>query len=53
MNRQQTYRGSNFNVGHMRGMLVYDSSLSLKSAMLLNNVRKYPSEQRGKVWQIQ
>ena len=27
--RQQTYRGSSYNVGWMRGMLVYNNSLSM------------------------
>jgi hypothetical protein len=50
MNRQQTYWGpSSFNVGQMRGMLVNDISLSLKSDTLLNNVKKYPRERSGKV----
>ena len=29
MNRQQTYKGSGFYVGWMRGMRAYDDSLSL------------------------
>ena len=35
MNRQQTYRGSSFHIGWMRGTLEYDTSLSLKWTSLI------------------